>query len=155
DIEGVEDRIRPLEEALRSGPPRDRSSLCLFRAVPAYLQGRFAEAEACLDEALQVGLPEDERRNRALHAWVLAYTRGNREDLQAARAFGDIRVLPNAPLWVAAALGELAEGSAPLRTPPTGDGASPAMAAVLADACILAGEGAAAGALHDMLATAA
>jgi len=155
DMEGVEDRIRMLEDILRSGPPRERSLLCLFRAVPAYLQGRFAEAEACVEEGLQLGLPDDERRNRALHTWILAYTRGNRDDLQALRAFADIRVMPSSPVWIAAALGELAEGSAPLRTPPTGDGTCPAIAGVFADACVLAGEGAAAGALYDMLATAA
>ena len=85
-------------EILRSGPPRERSLLCLLRAVPAYLQGRFAEAEACVEEALQLGLPDDERRNRALHAWITAYTRGNREDLQALRAFADIRVPPELAL---------------------------------------------------------
>jgi tetratricopeptide (TPR) repeat protein len=155
EMDGVEERIRALEEDVRSGPPRERSMMCLMRAVPARLQGRFAEAEACLEQALQVGLPEDEPRHRALHAWLQAYTRGNLGDLQAARAFGDIHIPPNAALWVAAALGELAGGSALLRTAPTGDGAWPAMAAVHADACVLAGEGAQAGALYDMIGPAA
>jgi tetratricopeptide (TPR) repeat protein len=162
DRVAVEEELRSMDRSLgrsigrslggSGGAIRERSLLCLVRALDARMQGRFAEADACIEEACEIGLPEDEPRHRSLHAWAQAYTRGNRDDLRAARGFGDIRIPPFGGAWVAAAIGELDEARARLRAPlPSGDLASPAMLAALADACVLAADAVAAEALYPIL----
>jgi tetratricopeptide (TPR) repeat protein len=153
----VEQRCRTLEGLLRlSGSSQERSVLCLFRGMYARSQGRFDEATACVEESIQVGVPEDGARHRVLHTWAQAYTRGNLEDLEAARALGEITLPAGGSIWVLAALGETEEARRRLRAVrPSGDLAWPGMVAALADACVLAADPVAAEALHPMLVPAA
>jgi tetratricopeptide (TPR) repeat protein len=153
ELDDVDQRMRSLDRLLGAGgPSQERGVLCLFRGMHARMQGRFDEADACVEESLLVTLPEDAPRSRALHVWAQAYTRGSQRDLEAARALGEIPIPAGGSVWVAAALGEVEEARRRLAAVrPSGDQAWPSMVAVLADACLLAADPVAAGTFHPLL----
>ena len=152
-VEDIDQRMRSLDRLFHAGgPSQERGVLCLFRGLHARMQGRFDEAEACVEESVQLGIADDGPRHRALHTWAMAYTRGNQRDLEAARALGDLPIPTGAGVWVAAALGDVDQARTRLRAArPTGDHAWPPMVGVLADAAVLAADPVAAETFHPLM----
>jgi tetratricopeptide (TPR) repeat protein len=138
EVDWIEERLRAVDRAVQASTVPERGLLALVRGMHARLHGRFAESDVCIEECLEITIPEERPMHRAMHVWGQAYTRGNTDDLLAAHALGAIRMPPFGSVWVAAALGEVAAVERRLREPlPTGDFAAPTMIAALADACVL------------------